>query len=411
MAQTTKSDMLDPQILTEAVQAAFAQKNAFMGSVLVSSGAVMVDGSMPEGGPQAIGKTVSIPYFGTIGEFEENVADGAAATPKKISQTSENATVARDTLAFEVTRWARGNNAVAPQLGDPYEESARQAMEAAERQIDKCITTAFAASPLVLDRYSASSPKYMDYNLVVDGKAKLGDEMKSIVAMVVHSQVEADILKLKDSEGRPLLVQSQREGEVDRFCGIPLLTSDRTPLTGSTMGSVTSSGTTPPAVTLSGTPSGPWELWIDITVGGASDGTAKFKFSTDGGATYSAEMTVPNGGGAIALTDAAVDSLVGNNGASGVTATFANGTYAADNLYKAKANLKCHSLIVQRGAGAFWYNRNALSLQTDRNILTDSDIAAMHLYRAAHLYRRRRGGFRPGVVVLKHNVSSFVGVL
>lgn len=411
MSQTTKSDMLDPQILTEAVQGAFAQKNAFMGSVLASSGAVIVDGSMPQGGPDAIAKTITVPYFGTIGEFEENIADGSAATPKKIQQISENGTVLRDTLAFEVTRWGQGVGKVDPNLGDPYEESARQAVEAAQRQMDKVIMAAFAASPLVLDKYSATSPRYLDYNLVVDGKAKLGDEMRSIVAMVIHSQVEADLLKLKDTEGHPLLVLNQKEGEVDRFCGVPLLTSDRVPLTGSTMGAVTSSGTTTPAVTLSGTPTGAWELHIDITVGGSSDGTAKFKFSVDGGGTWSDQMTVPNGGGAFVLTDTAIDSLVGNNGTTGVTATFANGTYNADNLYRAKANLKCHSLLVQRGAGAFWYNRNALSLATDRNILADSDIAAMHLYRVAHLYRRRRGGFRPGVVVLKHNVSTYAGAL
>lgn len=411
MAQTTKSDILDPQILTEAVQAAFAQKNAFMGSVLVSSGAVMVDGSMPKGGPDAIGQTITVPYFGTIGEFEENIADGSAATPKKLAQTSETATVVRDTLAFEVTRWAQGLAATDTSLGDPYEESARQAVEAAQRQMDKCIMTAFAASPLALDKYSATVPRYLDYNLVVDGKSKMGDEMKSVVAMIVHSQVEADLLKLKDADGRPLLVQSQREGEVDRFCGVPLISSDRTPLTGSTMGAVTSSGTTPPVVSLAGTPSGAWEIHIDITVGGASDGTAKFKFSTDGGGTWSAQLTVPNGGGAIALTDTAVDSLVGNNGATGITATFANGTYNADNLYRARANLKCHSLLVQRGAGAFWYNRNALQLKTDENILADTDIAAAHLYRVAHLYRRRRGGTKPGVVVLKHNASSYVGTL
>lgn len=404
MARTTKSDILKPEIFTEAVQAAFAQKGVFKGSMLAAMGAAVADGSFG-GGADAIGNEVEVPYFGTMGDFEENIADGTAATPKKIQQTSEKATVVRDTLAFEVTRW--GKNAKG---GDAYVESAQQVVAATLRAMDKRLITAAAAtsSGLVKSVFSSTTPKYLDYDLLVDGLAMFGDEQQDVVGMAVSSRTLADLYKLRDANGRPLLT-SMPDGGLPRFMGLPVATSDRLPTTGSAMSptTMTEVGTTPPDVTLSGTPSGAWDLKIIITVGGASNGTAKFKFSTDGGSNYSAELTVPNGGGAFVLTDTAVDSLVGYNGATGITATFANGTYNVDNVYTSKAQLKATSLILCRNSLAFWFNQAALSLQTDHDILVDSDVGAVHLYAAALRYRRKPGGTKPGVVVLQHNVGGF----
>lgn len=411
MAITVNTDMIDVQILMDVVRGIFKGKNAFMGSVLASSGAVRVSGTMPEGGQNAIGKKIDIPYFGSLGEFVAN-ADGSAVTPNKIQQILEQATVARQSLAAEVSRWAQGVGAIDAAVGDPYQEAGNQILAAATRAMDGVIVTEYATTPLVVDVYSSTTPVYLDWDLVTDATTMWGDEQDSIVAMALHSQTRADVAKLKDSAGRPLLLVDQREGQqtLQRFAGVPLVLSDRVPLTGSTMtASPGATGTTPPTVTLSGTPLGPWKLQINITTGGSSNGTAKFKFSVDGGNTFSDIMTVPNGGGAFVLTDTAIDSLVGVNGKTGVTATFANGTYNSDNVYKSIANLKVTDLICQVDAGAFWYNANRLGLQNDVDILSDADITASHLYYAPKLYRRRRGGSRPGVVAIKHNVRGYVG--
>lgn len=402
MARTTKSDVLKPEIFEQAISAAFAQKGVFKGSVLAALGAAVADGSFG-GGADAIGNEVEVPYFGTMGDFEENVSDGTAATPKKLAQTSEKATVSRDTLAFEVTRW--GKNAKG---GDAYEESAKQVVAATLRAMDKRLITAACAtsSGLVKSVYSASAPKYLDYDLLVEGRAMFGDEQQDIVGLAVNSRALADLYKLRDANGNPMLTQMQ-DGGLARFMGMPVAVSDRLPTTGSSMATVVASGSTPPTVTLAGTPTGPWDLYIDVTIGGSSNGTAKFKFSTDGGVNFSAELTIPNGGGAIALTDTAIDSIIGANGATGITATFANGTYNADNVYTSKASLKATSLILCRNSLAFWFNQSALTLQTDRDILVDSDVGAIHLYAAALRYRRKPGGTKPGVVVLQHNVGGF----
>ena len=402
MAVTTQEDMLNPQILIDAIRGRFKRKNAFIGSTLVSSGAVMVSSNMPKGGQGAVGKQIDVPYFGTIGDFSDN-PDGQSITPTKISQMQEQATIARSSLAVETTAWAQGLSEVDPALGDPHEEAANQAVESAQREIDKKIVAQIKTTPLVRDIHSGSNPVFLDHRQAVRARTLWGDEQDSIVAMAVHSQVEADLAELTDSNGRPLLLTSQEQGQdgVSKFAGIPLVVSDRVPLDGSTMGPVAKAGTSPPTVTITGEPKGAYNLVLE-----ALSATA-FRFSVDGGLTFSATMTIVNGGNAD-LVDTAIDSLVGENGTTGLNAAFASGTYAADNRYTSTAKLKVTSLICQRGAGAFWFNSNRLGTKHDVDILADTDIMAMHLYHVAHMYRRRRGGTRPGVIAVKHNVRNFV---
>ena len=395
MPTTVKSDVIIADIFNESVQAEFSGKGAFMGSQLVASGAAVVDGSFP-GGANAIGDLVKVPYFGLLGEFTPN-ADGNAAVPQKISQTQEQAQVSRDSLAFEVSRWAQ----VASVGGDAYQESARQLMVAATRAMDRrVIEAATASGGLVRNAFSASAPRLLDYDLITDAKMLWGDEQDDIAAMVVHSRTLGDLYRLRDANGKPFLTDMP-DGQLPRFLGMPIVVSDRTPLTGSTMGSVTATGTSPPTVTLSGTPNFAGQLQIDILTGGTL-GVATFRFSTDGGQNWSATLTTA---ASVPLVDTAIDSLVGQNGATGITAAFAAGTYNADNLYTSAPQLQVRTLLLKRNAVAFWYNRAALAMQTDRDILKDTSLGAIHLYAAAIRYRRRPGGTRPGVIQIIHNVG------
>lgn len=404
MAKTTITDGIDPEILTEAVQGAFAGKNAFMGSFLVATGAAVVDGSFPESAPNRIGSTIEVPYFGTLPPFVPN-PDGNAVTPQKLAQVSETAVVSRDSLAFEVTRWAENG-----WKGDPYDESARQIQLQATRAMDaRLITAATAPGTIVKNRYVASgatAANFLSWDAVVEARTAWGDELgEGVVGMLMNSAAYSDVLKLKDSGGRPLMVDSMREGDFPRLAGLPVHVSDRIDMTGSSMGAVTSSGTTPPVVTLAGVPNGGYNLKIDIVAGGAL-GAATFRFSTDGGYAWSA--TIPTAA-SVPLIDPAVDSLVGANGQTGLTATFAAGTYAANNEYTSNALVKARTLLLRKNALAFWYNQQALSLLTDQDILADSRLGAMHLYAAAHRYRRAPGSTKPGVIIIEHNVSAFVG--
>lgn len=404
---TINTDVFNPEILTEAVQGAFGQKTAFMGSRLSSLGIVMVAGTMPQGGPEAVGTTITVPRFGTIGEFASN-AEGSSTTPQKIKQTTETCSITRDSLGFSVSAWAHANSFVNPNVGDPYEESARQIVAAAERAMDKRIITAASASGVyVKSVYSSTTPVLLTWDLCVDAKFDgWGDEQDDIGCLLVHSQTHKDLMKLKDGAGRPLLLSSQAQGgPLDLFCGVPVVVSDRVAVTGSTMGAVTSSGTTPPVATLAGTPLGAWNLQIDCTLSHASDTT--IKFSTDGGNTWSAAIAAKDDSVAVPLIDTATDSLVGVNGATGVTVAFAAGTFNADNLWTATASMKVQSLLLKKQSLAFWYNKQLLQLETDKDIYKHTKEAAMHLYGAAHRYTRLPGTTKSGVVQIVHNVSGY----
>lgn len=414
MAVTQSTDLFSVQTLTDRVRGRFRRKNAFMGSPLVAGGAVVVNGTMPAGGRGALNKTIDIPYFGVLPPFQNN-PEGSSINPSKIGQTSEQAVIARSTLMVETSVLAQGFAATNPNMGDPYQEAAEQAAVQAVREIDKQIVAACKTTPLLYDIYSATTPQFLEHRHVIRARSVWGDEQDDIVGMVTHSLALADLAELQNANGDSLLVETMEEGQEGvmrrRFAGVPLVVSDSVPLDGSTMGTVAPLGSTPPVLTLAVADAsllGPWDLLIECVVGGAH-ATATIRFSTDGGNTWSATMATAGVGVALPLVDTAVDSLVGNNGETGLTAAFAAGTFDADNSWASKANLCVTSMILQQGAAAFWFNQDRLGMKTDVDIAEDTDIFAMHLYYVAHHYRRRRMGTRPGTVRLRHNVKGYVG--
>lgn len=394
----------DVQILTDTVRGVFGGKNAFMGSRLVASGAVTINDQMPHADPRMIGNSITVPYFGTIGDFTNN-PDGSSVATSQLFTTNEQSSITRDSLAFEVSYWAQHSG---PSDADPYEEASRQIMVSAERAQDKRIITAAAGTPLISDIYNSTTPAYITYAAMADAMAKWGDENSDVVGLVAHSRTITDLRKTLASDGRPLLTDGQRFGEVPMFMGVPVIQSDRVPLTGSTMGAVTSAGSSPPVATLTGTPTGAWNLKIDCPVGGAH-ATATFRFSTDGGNTWSAQIATVGAASVIPLVDTAKDSLVGLNGTTGISVAFAAGTFSTNNTWTSTANLKVSTLILKRNALAFYYSRAGLAMDTINVPQAHTNIAAMHLYAVAHRYRRAPGGTKPGVVNLQHNVSGFTG--
>lgn len=409
MSTTVTTDVLNPQILTEVVQGEFSGKDAFNDSRLVRAGVAIVNGSMPAGGPEALGTTITIPRFGTISKFV-SVAENVAGVPGKLSMATETATIAHDFLGFETTVWARANGQLFPNAsGDPYTEASRQILAQANNRIDELLVIESLTSGVFSKNvYSATTPVYMTYDLAIDTRFDAwGDEQDDLAAILVHSQVTKDLLKLKDGNGRPMLTSSQGDGgPLDTFAGLSIITSDRLPITGSTMSTVVASGTSPPTATLAGTPLGPWRLQIDALTGTAT--TITFRFSVDNGNTWSGTVTALDDSVAVALIDPAADSVVGVNGATGLTVAFAAGTFNADNLWTSNVQMKATSILLKKNALAFWYNKNLLQMQTDKDIRRDTNEAAMHLYSAPHRYVRRPGGTKAGVSHIVHNVSSFV---
>jgi hypothetical protein len=422
MAVTQSTDLFVPEIVTDAVRGALRGKLGLLGSIFVSSGAVKFSGTMPERGRKAIGTTVRMPYWGNIGEFE-TLTESQSPTPQKVQMGYEDGTVARKSIAFETSTWARGA-ADASGHDDPYQVLADGAAQSAQRAMDSAMITAGQASPLLYDLYSATTPVYLDWQRILRAVAnKMGDESPAISGMASHSLVAADLTVQTDATGRQYLADPRSNLMADRIVGVPLVMSDRTPLTGSTMGTMTgpfttalgsSAGTGSATYTIAVTDvtkMGPWEIVLEVISTGEC-GTATIRFSTDGGNTWSAAITTAATAVATSLEDTAADSLVGNNGKTGVSVTFTTG--AGDDLvdgefYRSTANLCCESQIWMPGAGGFWYNEDALGLKEDEDILEDTVLGAMHLYYVAKVYRRRAGGSRPGVLRIRSNVRGFIG--
>ncbi len=89
-------------------------------------------------------------------------------------------------------------------------------------------------------------------------------------------------------------------------------------------GTLKATGTTPPAITIAGSPLTSVAPRLEITTLGVN-GTAKFRYSADAGATFiESGVTVPT----TPFTYAFIGAL------QGITATFANSTYATDNVYQ-----------------------------------------------------------------------------
>jgi len=409
MPAISKSNQIIPELFAEAVEGAFASASAFMGAESVNLGIVQVNGSFPQAGPDKIGSTVSVPYFGSLGEFQART-DGTAASASSASMTKEQGTVDCGTLGFELTTWA---GSVPVPGKSPYEEYARQVLAASERWCDRKIIDAACAgnNQLVLDVYSSTAPRNMDYDVIVKALGLWRDRgrLNEVAAIAVSSATMIDLLQLKDSTGRPLLVQPNEPGVPPMVFGKPLIVSDRLPTDNSALTSVVSAGTTPPTITVAASvnregitgPARPCDIKIACTTGGAR-GTWKFKLSIDGGLTYTADDYYTS-----AATVALVDPLDPAGGLLGITLTINTGTAATDNTWTFKTITKHTSLLLKKNSLVFWYNAQyAGVLQSVAVPLNDSMIYAAHLYSVAHRYVRMPGQNLPGVVKIRHNAQG-----
>ena len=227
MGLTKRTDLIYVDQLQEAIKAAFAGKLALYGT-----GAAILNTSLPTLGPDgkklAGGDTIRVPYFDTVGELQD-VTEGDALVPAKLSESSETSTVVHSGKAGEITKWAQ----LTAQFSDPYAEYGRQFAEAWIRRIDKGLITKAAATTLSLDISGlVGAAAQISYDAMVDASQKWNDEQEDIVLAVVHSKVYGDMLKLKDTTGRPLLVDPANQGDLPRFRGIPIKVSDRIAVAG-----------------------------------------------------------------------------------------------------------------------------------------------------------------------------------
>lgn len=230
MGQITKDLFFIPEVLADRVEKGLAGAR-----ILAGSEAAVMNTSMPYG-KDDVGNIVKIPYFTSLGELEDLTGDTQALSPEAIESAVENATINHSGKAISATQWSRWNR-----VGDPYEIASKQIVELVARRADKALIDAgvvpTAGNANVLD-VSAAIQNKLDYDVMVDAKAIYGDEEEDLVMLAVHSKTRATLRKLRDGNGRPLITDA-REGDVERFCGVPIRVSDRLPVNKVTPGDPT----------------------------------------------------------------------------------------------------------------------------------------------------------------------------
>lgn len=217
MGTTLSTDLVVPEILSEAIQAEFAGMQLLLGS-----GAAVVSSTLP-GGVKG-GKTIAVPYFDALGDMED-VPEGDALTPETLTMSEETAVVVHSGKAVELSYWAQ----LASEFANPYAEVARQFKELVLRRVDRALLdAAFVGLPAayILDLYNNSVPVTLDYNVLVDARLKWGDEQNDIALLGVHSKVYGDLLKSKDTQGHPLLT-TPLDSNIPKVAGIPVKVSDK----------------------------------------------------------------------------------------------------------------------------------------------------------------------------------------
>lgn len=211
MKTSSANLVLVPSILQDTISGKLAGAIALHGT-----GAAVLNTTL---GSTTKGAKVQVPYFGTLGEFDD-VTETGILVPAQLTSDQDEAVVQHSGKAFEVTDWAR-----LVSQGDPYDEAATQMRDGWVRRGDKGLIEAARTTDLVKD-ISAVGNGLFAYDAVVDTKQLWGDEQGNVVAMVVHSKVFGDMKKAKDSTGRQLWVDG-REGTLPTFDGNPVIVSDR----------------------------------------------------------------------------------------------------------------------------------------------------------------------------------------
>lgn len=380
-------------LLQDALDAAFANNAPFLADKLVARGCCAVSDQFPGAGPGVVGKQLAIPMFGLLPEFQD-LADGAAGTTSDLSSTAALVTVNRSYLGSPMTTWARS----LPNVKDPYTVFSEQAAQRARQKMAKELIKVLVSTTgvPVLDKYT--TPTKMDYDaFLTASQLGFGDRQESICCVIVPSKVEADLNAMKSTTGDYILGNTKLK-DLLLVSDIPDLT-----VTG-TMSAITPAGTTPPTVTTANTSNRLINLRVVPILGGAL-GTAKIKYSTDGGVTW-----VLQHGGADIVTAAGIpiyDSGVWERSgsklqeATGITITFAAGTAALDNVWTATSTNKYTTAIVTRGAAAFWYAGSLMQVEMFREPNKDTTTASLNMYWGATRFPRTSGLDRPGVTLIQ----------
>lgn len=387
----SKDDFFSVDTAQVALDGEFKDNAALLPDLLVASGAAVVSGSFTPR-PNEVNKQIVMPQFDVVGEGTD-LADGIEGTPTDFGSDATYATVLRTYLGKTLTDWT----ANLPNAQDPYAALVRGMATAGRRRIGKgLIAAAMAPGVPTVAKFSTSTPAKFTWDSFVEARSAFGDNSDNLCAIIMHSKVAGDAATL--TANSQLLLGNAVTGDAGTIGGLRKVISDTCTVSGE-MGTVTPGGTSPPDITLTGTPNRKVQLRIETTTVGAR-GTWKKRYSSDGGVTWISNVT---SAATIEVMDTRLFDASGILESTGVTINIATGVASLNNRWSSDSINKYVTALVSKGALAAWYSESLLKLEYERNGAKAASILHLNLFHAEARYVRAPGMDRPGVVLLETN--------
>jgi hypothetical protein len=237
MAKTQLSDIIVPaQFAPYVLQRTAEKSDLFQSGIVVRT--ADYDGRAALGGTQ-----VDMPHWNDLSGDRQPLSDSSSLTPQKLSADKDIARIHNDGNA-----WSWNHLAAVVSGDDPAQALANFLSDYWNRQNQKLLISSlkgvFAAASMsgnLLGIHSESvagqsSSTRLNGGSFVDATAKLGDCGDRLVAVAMHSAVEASLRKLDLVDFVP---DSQGEGQIRTFQGRRVIVDDGCPSrTGTTDGTV-----------------------------------------------------------------------------------------------------------------------------------------------------------------------------
>jgi hypothetical protein len=213
MTMTTVSSLLQPEVLADAVIAGLAGVN-----VLDGTGAGDIRMGMPN---RLVGSSVTVPYFASIGTWDQVTDESVGLTPAELTSSSETETVLHYGKAVDVNRFGSVGNPT-----DPYAEAQRQILDSIGKGVGALlIARALRNTASEWDAYTVnSSTRTINGDDIVEAQALFGEEEEDVVLFACAPKIKKDLALLKNSGG-DYLFKTGENGAPDRVMGVPVKTS------------------------------------------------------------------------------------------------------------------------------------------------------------------------------------------
>lgn len=211
MAQTTLSNLVNPEVMADMISASLPNKIKFAPLATIDNTLV--------GQP---GNTITVPKFAYIGDAED-VAEGVAMGTTVLTSTSTQATVKKAGKAVEIT-----DESALSGYGDPVGEAEAQLEKSITAKVDADCVTALVGTTLVHD----DSTAFISYTGIVDAVDKFAEEDDEAKVLFIHPlqkgtlRKDADFIKASDMGDKTIMT-----GVIGEIAGCQVVASAKVPVT------------------------------------------------------------------------------------------------------------------------------------------------------------------------------------